>query len=600
MKEQFEPWLGRIEASGSGRAHNYLRTIVTARARAGYVKRSTNPRFTGKLTGRGAVSASLLALRRPDGGFAWRRAVVKVRIVRLGAGTVSAALRHLHYIQRDLPPHEREPCRLYSAGEDEVDGREFLKRSAMDRHRFQLIVSVEDGAQYEDLKPLIRRLMARAGDDLGSRLEWIAADHEDTAHPHTHLILRGKDENGANLVIAPRYMSGGLSRRLEGLVSLDLGPRSAFEIDQRLQREVGAERMTSLDRKLIEQIGPEGLALRGVGNLVEHSLLIGRLCKLERLGLAQRLGGKWLVSDELEPALRGLGKRGDSLRTLQRALEGAGIERAPADQRIYRPESGGTITGRLIGQGFADERQYLIVDGVDGRSHYVAIPAGEPLEEVPEGAIVRIRAANARLVEAENRAAPDDQSASSAVAELSRQGAGLSSSNSPFHVEIVSRLPLEHLASHDGATWLDQLLLSPTDQWRDAGFGREVRAALGLRRAWLVDQGLAEGDPSGPCFRPEMIEILRAREIPTIAAGIARTTGLEFVTPKAGSLIEGRVRRRIDLASGSVMLIDNPREFSLVPWRPVLARALGREVQGRVDAVGAISWTIGRSREIAI
>jgi type IV secretory pathway VirD2 relaxase len=38
--------------------------------------------------------------------------------------------------------------------------------------------------------------MARMEEELGTKLDWVAADHRDTAHPHTHIILRGKDDRG--------------------------------------------------------------------------------------------------------------------------------------------------------------------------------------------------------------------------------------------------------------------------------------------------------------------------------------------------------------------------------------------------------------------
>ena len=51
--------------------------------------------------------------------------------------------------------------------------------------------SAEDGAEYDDLKPLTRRLMAQVEEDLGTKLDWVAVDHYNTGHPHTHVIVRG-------------------------------------------------------------------------------------------------------------------------------------------------------------------------------------------------------------------------------------------------------------------------------------------------------------------------------------------------------------------------------------------------------------------------
>ena len=36
--------------------------------------------------------------------------------------------------------------------------------------------------------------MRRMAEDLDTTLDWVAVDHHDTGHPHTHIVLRGKDE----------------------------------------------------------------------------------------------------------------------------------------------------------------------------------------------------------------------------------------------------------------------------------------------------------------------------------------------------------------------------------------------------------------------
>jgi hypothetical protein len=59
--------------------------------------------------------------------------------------------------------------------------------------------------------------------------------------------------------------------------------------------------------------------------------------------------------------------------------------------------------------------------------------------------------------------------------------------------------------------------------------------------------------------------------------------------------VQGLYRRAVDLASGRFAVIENSREFTLVPWRPVLERSLGRTVSGLVRD-DSISWTLGRQR----
>ena len=42
-------------------------------------------------------------------------------------------------------------------------------------------------------------------------------------------------------------------------------------------------------------------------------------------------------------------------------------------------------------------------------------------------------------------------------------------------------------------------------------------------------------------------------------------------------------------------VIKNSREFTLVPWRPVLERQIGKEVSGIMRGRD-VSWTFGRQR----
>ncbi|MBK6704537.1 MAG: hypothetical protein IPG56_12865 [Caulobacteraceae bacterium] len=61
---------------------------------------------------------------------------------------------------------------------------------------------------------------------LGTKLQWIAADHHDTANPHTHLIIRGRRANGQDLVIPKAFIKYGFSGIARDVATEWLGPRS--------------------------------------------------------------------------------------------------------------------------------------------------------------------------------------------------------------------------------------------------------------------------------------------------------------------------------------------------------------------------------------
>ena len=133
---------------------------------------------------------------------------------------------------------------------DRADDAGFADRSKDDRHHFRFIVSPEDAAEMTDLRAFTRDLARQMEADLGTRLDWIAVDHWNTDNPHVHLLVRGVDQTGQDLVISRDYISRGLRSRAEELVSIELGPKPEHEIRSALEREVGAERWTRLDAEI--------------------------------------------------------------------------------------------------------------------------------------------------------------------------------------------------------------------------------------------------------------------------------------------------------------------------------------------------------------
>ncbi|WP_049233858.1 DUF3363 domain-containing protein, partial [Pseudomonas aeruginosa] len=87
---------------------------------------------------------------------------------------------------------------------------------------------------------------------------------------------------------------------------------------------------------------------------------------------------------------RALGERGDIIRTMQRAMRGQ-----PRELAVFEPgEDGRIIVGRVAAKGLDDElrdRGYLVIDGVDGKAHYVALNARDEPANYPTGAVVEVR-----------------------------------------------------------------------------------------------------------------------------------------------------------------------------------------------------------------
>lgn len=132
--------------------------------------------------------------------------------------------------------------------------------------------------------------MKRMENDLNTRLDWGAVDHFNTGHPHTHIIVRGRDDLGKNLIIARECITAGFRERASEVIALDLGPRKDSEIEAALKAEVTQDRFTGLEAQLVRSQGEDGLVRVTESDNIRQSHLTGRLHKLEGLALAERAG----------------------------------------------------------------------------------------------------------------------------------------------------------------------------------------------------------------------------------------------------------------------------------------------------------------------
>src|SRR6185437_9056110 len=321
----------------------------------------------------------------------------------------------------------------------------------------------------------------------------------------------------------------------------------------------------------------------------------------------------------------------------------------PLDYAIYDPtdESAKRIVGCVVGRGLSDEvedHHYIVVDGLDGRTHYVDTGRSEVADGIPKGAIVAIepksvepRTADRTIVEVartndgcydmnihmrhDPRASLDYTLAHERRLEAMRRIGGnvergldgkwvitpdhlekarayerAQAKLAPVVIETLSNLPVSQQIGMDGATWLDsELIANEPTPLRKAGFGYEVSEALAQRQRWLIQQGLMQIEGDQIVYRTNLLSELRSRELARAAGQLSKELGLRYAETKSGERIEGSYKGAVELASGKFAVIEKSREFTLVPWRPILERNLGQSVSG-IMRDDTISWTLGRQR----
>jgi len=565
---------GKIRSTRGPRTKPFLTQALQAAQKAGGLSRGAS-RHSGSRFGRGrtaSIAASRLLQARGRG------AMVKARVIRR-MRSPGALRAHIGYLKRDGVTRDGSPGKLFDAAGDEADGRAFAERCEGDRHHFRFIVSPDDAAELSNLRSFTRELMDQAARDLGTKLDWVAVDHWNTEHPHIHILVRGRADDGADLVISRDYIGSGLRARAGDLVTRELGPRSELEVRRGLEAEVSAERWTKLDRVLAREAGrTEGVVdLRPARNAAGDPLRevrIGRMRTLERLGFAEPAGpARWVLTPDTEQRLRALGERGDIIKRLHKTLAKDGAARAPSSWALEGESHGEPIVGRLMARGLDDELRgtaFAVVDGVDGRVHHLKLPGIDMAGDGPIGGIVELR----RFEDANGRPR--------------------------VALAVRSDLSLDQQVAAEGATWLDRRLVArePLELSR-AGFGAEVRAALDRRIDTLAGQGLARRDGDKVTIGRNLVATLRDRELDAVGRNLASETGLAHLPAQAGDHVSGVYRQRLSLASGRFAMIDNGLGFQLVPWIPTLERELGRHVNG-IAGPGGVEWSFGRKRDLSL
>ncbi len=573
---------GRIPSTRAQATRPFIAQALAATQKAGGGVSRSGRISSGKRSrfGRGQ-RASIQANRLLTGRS--RSVVIKTRVVRHTARSAPLGA-HLNYLRREgvtraanevSNEKQYEKTRMFGPEKDDMDVRAFAERCEPDRHHFRFIVSPEDAPDMADLKSYTRELMGQMEKDLGTKLDWVAVDHWNTDNPHIHVILRGRTDDGQDLVVSRDYIKEGMRARAADLVTQELGQRTDLDITRNLERQIEAERWTQLDRQLVRDAGKTGIvdltppADRQPDEF--RTLKVGRLRTLEVLGVAGQVGhSQWFIKPEAETVLRELSERGDIIKRMHRALTEQGIERGSASYVLAGESLDVPVIGRLVDRGLDDELKgtaYAVVDGVDGRTHHIRLPHIDAAGDSPPGSIVELRAW-------------EDAEGQRRVA-----------------LAVRSDLDINAQVNASGATWLDrQAIAREPIALSESGFGSEMRQAMEERAERLVSEGLADRQGGRVVFARRLLNTLRDREVNALGEKLASETGLPFNHAGSGEYVAGSYRQRFSLASGRFAMIDDGLGFQLVPWSPSLEKQIGRHVSGVARDDGGVDWDFGRKR----
>ena len=556
----------------------------------------------------------------------------------------AGARRHVHYIEREGVEPDGSPGRIYGADDSGDPRRSLLEEQPQEHHQFRFIISPES-TRGLDLESFVRRLVAEVERDIGAKLIWGAVNHHDTDQAHAHLVVRGIDRKGEEVRFERRYISESMRARAQHLLTEELGPRQAHELDRQALRERTQTRFTKLDRELSRLLtaGDAVLSVKSLAALAasrrEH--LLARLATLSDLQLvAQPVPGSWRFAAGWQESLRDLGERGDVLKRIHRAMGGQGD---PSRYGIFdgSGNQGAPLVGVVRSKGLHNEETgegYAVVESENGRAHYVRLDDRD-FDGLQEGAVVRVDAKAERWLKPMDRALYESARARSGVydarahlAELSARGPSIRGERVDANEIIAANIRrLERLGKFGLATRIDsgrwnipadfltqladrerthprvsaQVSLLATSlaadvrsrarAWLDTqskgtgagrahfGFGAELSAAELERAAFLRDIG-GIGVNVSPGGQPDR------RELDAIAARLARSTGCETLTALPSSTsFTGRVFACERAPSGTelVRVVDDQgRRALLLPRADRDGLLPGQRVKVSRDANG--------------
>jgi hypothetical protein len=302
--------------------------------------------------------------------------------------------------------------------------------------------------------------------------------------------------------------------------------------------------------------------------------MIGRAAKLERLGLAEQVApGCWTLKPGIEGTLRDLSVRGDIIKTMHRAIVGAGREPNLTGFALHGDQTADPVQGRLVARGLHDALRgtaYAVIEGIDGRTHHLVFSDLEVTGDAKPGAVVEMRAYE--------------------------DGQGHKRSS----LATRSDLTIEAQVTAPGVTWIDRQLLAKETTLSGSGFGAEVREAMDRRLEHLAEEGLVRRQGQRVIFAQDMLDTLRRQDLTAAAAKLSAETGLTHRPSIEGEHVAGVYRQRLTLSSGRFAMIDSGLGFQLVPWRPALEQKLGQQVSGVLGPGGNVDWSFGRKRGLGL
>jgi hypothetical protein len=278
-----------------------------------------------------------------------QRSTVTVRYAKpRGKGSWRA---HGRYLERDSaagPEGLRPEDRVGLAKEHNIGDLTGGWQSQSDERLWKIIVSPEHGEDV-DFGAIANELISHLREETGSELQWAGVVHRNTEHPHLHLLIRGRRDDGAPLTFTRKQIRFGMRQAVRREITAQLGYRSPGEIAMGRVRETASQRVTSLDRELASHIelqkdGGHADAAEWATIHPTNWLERKRLLTLKGLNLARFDNGAWSLQKDFLKQLKEI----QTVRERGRALFRNGVALSDDKMPIEMAQRSRRLVGRVL------------------------------------------------------------------------------------------------------------------------------------------------------------------------------------------------------------------------------------------------------------
>jgi len=355
-----------------------------------------NPRFKRKRNEQDSAVALARLLRKlgshsrsGSGGGARRgidarqKCVVKMQYSNSGA---AHRVQLEKYLVREGTDIDGGRAKLYGTDLDEY-------RSNMADKNFRIFLSPQ--SDKINLKELTEKFMKTLEQRTGYKFYWQAANHYNTAHPHAHILINGKDKYGREVEIPRDIVRTFMREYARDICTSQTGNRSSGEIAMEKERELEARRFTKTDESVKDLCGGGGnFSINPKNIYVNRERILARIENLRKMGLCNYADGAYRFSPQWEEDLRANGRYNTFLE--------ARAQLRYSDQANLKVFSGadGVISGKVT-KIYRPEDDFsnnhaVIIEGLDGKAYFVPllkapeIYEGKEKSRLKEGELVRI------------------------------------------------------------------------------------------------------------------------------------------------------------------------------------------------------------------